>query len=148
MKDKDRIGKWIDTMLDEVSKLSDNKGMKILHECGIECSNSSELLQGAQKIRKEYGLEKDTDKLFNAFKNQYYKSGNLTKEGNQITLIFDACTCPLVKEGVSNSYLCNCTAGYSKNIFETLFGQKVEVELKKTILRGDKICRQKINIIE
>ena len=145
MNNKKRLINWINTILKEVSKLSGNKGVEILNKCGEECSMSSELLKGAVKISKENIEEQDLDTIFNAYKSQYYNTSRLTKKGNTITLIFEECTCPLVEEGVSNSYLCNCTVGYTKHIFETLFNRAVTVELKQSILRGDKLCKQNIS---
>jgi len=88
----------------------------------------------------------DIDTLFNAFRNEYRTSGNVTKEGNTITLLFDECTCPMVKNGVTDSFLCNCTVGYSRKLFETLFDRQVTIDLEKSILRGDPVCRQVIRI--
>ena len=100
----------------------------------------------AIKIRNEYEGNEDFEKIFQAFKKQYYNTSRFTKEGNKITLIFEECTCPLVKEGVNNSYLCNCTIGYSLKIFETLCDKPVKVKLLKSILNGDNICKQEILI--
>jgi predicted hydrocarbon binding protein len=142
-----RITNWINHILSEISQLYDNKGHEILNECGRSCSENSALFQGAVKIRSQ-NLSENDDTLFNAFKSQYYNSDRITKKQDTITLIFEKCTCPLVKKGVNNSFLCNCTTGYSKNIFETLFGKKVVVILEKSILRGDTVCRQIIRITE
>ena len=148
MNDKDRINQWINVILHELSKLDDNKGIILLHACGGECSKTSVLLEAAVKIRNEYKGDEDFDKLFEIFKTQYYNTSRLTKEGNKITLIFEECTCPIVKEGVSNSYLCNCTIGYSMKIFETLFNRTIVVDLEQSILKGNKICKQLISIGE
>ena len=43
--------------------------------------------------------------------------------------------------------LCDCTFGYSKAVFEKLFGRSVAVDLEQTILRGDSACVQRIRII-
>ncbi|MCK5098949.1 MAG: hypothetical protein KAR45_12655 [Desulfobacteraceae bacterium] len=144
MNNKDRITQWINVILHEVSKLDDNKGIELLNTCGGECSNTSVLLEGVVKIRNEYKEGGDLETLFEVFKTQYYNTSRFTKEGNKITLIFEECTCPMVEEGVNNSYLCNCTIGYSKKIFEILFGRPVKVKLLKSILNGDNICKQEI----
>ncbi|MCU0848728.1 MAG: DUF6144 family protein [Spirochaetes bacterium] len=148
MNNKDRIIQWINSILHEISKLDGNKGIELLHVCGGECSKTSAILEGAVKIRNEHMNDKDLDKLFAAFKTQYYDTPGLMKEGNKITLVFEECTCPMVKEGVSNPYLCNCTMGYTRKIFETLFNRTIEVDLEKSILNGDKICKQLISIGE
>lgn len=141
---KDKNINWVNLVLNQLSKLKDDKGIEILNKCGEKCSKTSELLAGAVKINKKYANEENADIIFNAYKTQYYNSSRLTKRGNAITLIFDTCTCPLVEEGVSNAYLCNCTIGYTKNVFETLFNREVNVDLKRSILRGDKQCEQLI----
>jgi len=139
---------WINNVLTGLSKLEDNKGNNILNECGKACSEKSNLYQGATKVKEQYSDEKNIDILFNAFKSQYYNSERFTKKGNTITLIFNECTCPMVKKGVDNSFLCNCTTGYSKKIFETLFDKEVIIDLEKSILREDSICKQIIQIKE
>ena len=144
----DRVAHWINVILHEVSKLDDNKGIELLHACGGECSKTSVILEGAVKIRNEFLKDEDPDQLFEAFKIRFYNTSRLMKEGNKITLIFEACTCPMVKEGVRNPYLCNCTVGYTKKIFETLFNRTVEVDLEQSILQGNKICKQLIRIGE
>lgn len=144
MKDQERITKWINTILQEISKLDANKGIELLHACGSECSKASALLEGAIKIRNEYEGNENSEKIFKAFKKQYYNTSRFTKGGNKITLIFEECTCPMVKEGVNNSYLCNCTIGHSLKIFETLFDKPVKVKLLKSVLNGDNICKQEI----
>ena len=148
MNHMDRVTHWINVILHEVSKLDDNKGIELLHACGGECSKTSLILEGALKIRNEFIGDEDPDQLFEAFKIQFYNTSRLMKEGNIITLIFEACTCPMVKEGVRNPYLCNCTVGYTKKIFEALFNRTVEVDLEQSILQGNKICKQLIRIGE
>ncbi len=144
MDDKDNITNWITTILHEVSKLDADTGVDILNACGKECSKASALLNGAIKIRNRYPDNENINIIFKAFKEEYYNTSKFEKEGNKITLIFEECTCPMVKQGVDNSFLCNCTVGYSINIFKTLFNRPVKINLLKSILNGDDICKQEI----
>lgn len=148
MDNNKRIENWINNVLSELSYLDNEKGIDILKQCGKECCESSKLYQGAVSIRDQYKNEKDDDKVFNEFKSQFYNTESLTKKEKTISLIFKECTCPMVKNGVNNSFLCNCTIGYSKKVFETLFEKKVAVHLEKSILRGDSVCEQHIKIID
>lgn len=143
-----RITNWINNLLSELSSLENHQGINILKHCGKECCEKSNLLQGALNIRNQNQTENDDDKLFKEFKSNCYNSENFIKKGKCITLVFETCTCPMVKDGVNNSFLCNCTIGYSQKIFETLFDKKVNIVLEKTILNGDTICKQKINILD
>jgi hypothetical protein len=128
--DSDRkTADWLNQVLEEISELENNAGIKILKNCGKECCAISSLYESALKVRKQHSAKKDIDTIFNQFKDEYYNSERLSKSGNLITLIFEACTCPMVEAGVSNSYFCHCTTGYSEKIFETLFDRKVTVDL-------------------
>ena len=144
MKDKDRITAWIETIIYKASTLENDQGVELLHDCGRSCSLNSELLKSVVALRKELPKDADIEYAFQSFKNQYYSNDKLSKDGNRITLIFDKCTCPLVKEGISNPFLCNCTVGYTKHIFETLFAKPVEVRLLKSILQGNSYCEQEV----
>ena len=143
-----RIANWTNDILRELSKLEDGKGIEILRNCGASCSKASELHQGALAIRDQYPQESNVEVLFNAFKEAYYNSPNFSLNDETITLIFEECTCPLVQEGVNNPFLCNCTMGYSQQIFTTLFNSPVKVELEESILQGRKVCRQRIEVTE
>ncbi len=139
---------WINNNLAELSQLDKETGIKILHKCGNACCEASELYRGACKIRDKNTSETNLDILFKEFKNEYYNSANFTKKGDTISLVFEECTCPMVKQGVNNSFLCHCTLGYSTKLFENLFGKKVSIDLEKSILRGNPVCEQKIKILE
>lgn len=147
MDNSERITIWINRVLTELSNLDNNYGIELLNQSGKDCCKSSELFQGAKNIRERFRKENNDDKLFSEFKTKYYNSEKFTKEGEIITLIFEECTCPMVKRGVNNLFLCNCTVGYSKHLFETLFEKKVTIDLEKSILRGNSVCVQKIKII-
>ncbi len=68
MKDKDRIIKWINTILREVSNLDADKGVELLQACGRECSKVSALLEGAGKIKNEFKADADEQIIFQTFK--------------------------------------------------------------------------------
>lgn len=147
MNNDTRINNWINNNLTELSQLNDKTGIEILNKCGKACCETSKLYQGVCKVRNKNVSETNIDTLFNDFKEEYYNSDNFTKTGNTITLILEECTCPMVKKGVNNSFLCNCTIGYSKKLFETLFDKKVTIDLEKSILKGDRVCKQIIKIL-
>ena len=143
-----KTANWLNQLLSEISELENNAGIEILKKCGKECCASSSLYESAITVRNQNAAGKDINTIFNQFRDEYYDSERLTKNGNAITLTFEACTCPMVESGASNSYLCHCTTGYSEKIFETLFDRKVTVDLEKSILRGDSYCKQVIRILQ
>jgi predicted hydrocarbon binding protein len=42
---------------------------------------------------------------------------------------------------------CNCSTGYQKEAFETIFGKEIEVSLKESKLSGSKRCVFEINLL-
>jgi predicted hydrocarbon binding protein len=139
--------KWTNQLLNELSEKDKDLGIEVLKTCGRNCCKDSDLYKNAVIVRNQFPDSTDFDFLFQTFKKQFYNTDDFQKNGNEITLILQECTCDMVKEGVTNEFLCHCTKGYSHQIFETLFGTKVEVILVKSILNGDSICEQKINIL-
>ncbi len=147
MQADEKITKWINTVLSEIGKLDSKTGKEILYNCGKECSKSFRRFQDAEKTRNEVKDKNNIDELFNTFREKYYNTTRLYKEGNVIYLEYEQCYCPMVQEGmVNNPFLCNCTIGYTKGVYETLFGKTVEVNLLQSVLRGDEICKQTITI--
>lgn len=147
MNNKDKILQWIDVVLSELSDSEEVIGKRILSKCGQECSKSCGSFENALKVRNNAKDKNDIDELFNSFKEKFYNTPRLSKEGRVITLIYEECGCPMVEEGIKNSFLCNCTVGYTRQIYETLFGRSVEINLESSMLKGDKICKQIIKIL-
>lgn len=139
--------RWINTILSELSKNNSVQSIKIIESCGKECLHStSDRPQKIDKIRESISDKKDIDQLFKLYKEKIYNnSDRLYMKDGIINLIYDECACGMVREGgVTNPFLCNCTIGYSKAIFERLFDRSVEVKLRKSILLGNNVCHQEI----
>jgi predicted hydrocarbon binding protein len=138
---------WINTILSELSKTKSSQSISVLESCGRECLKStSSKLDKIDAIRSNIKDKNDIAKLFKLYRERVYdNSDRLYMKDNSIHLIYEECACGMVKNGgVNNPFLCYCTLGYSKAIFERLFDRPVDVKLKKTILRGDSICEQEI----
>lgn len=102
----------------------------------------------AADVRKTVSDLSDIDEIFNAHKKDVYKgSPRLNKEGNTVYLEYHQCGCPMVEamDGI-DAFLCNCTKGHAKAIYETLFGREVDVEIQQSILNGDPICKLAITV--
>ena len=50
------------------------------------------------------------------------------------------CACPLVDDKRTPSFWCNCSVGYQREAFETVFGRPVRASLKESKLGGSKRC--------
>lgn len=64
----------------------------------------------------------------------------------ELYLQFPFCPCPMLADvdKLDTYTWCQCTAGYSKVLFEKAFGCEVDVELLRSIKVGDEICLMRI----
>lgn len=72
-------------------------------------------------------------------------AGLFCKDG-ELFLQFSFCPCPMLAkvEKSETDTWCQCTAGYSKALFEQAFACNVDVDLLKSIKMGDDVCLMKI----
>lgn len=57
-----------------------------------------------------------------------------------VTVAAGDCGCPLVDQRQTPPVWCNCSVGYQKETFETIFGRPVLASLKESKLSGSKRC--------
>lgn len=50
------------------------------------------------------------------------------------------CDCPIMKNRCVEGSYCNCSIGWQMEIYETILGQKVTVEVKEAAFRGSERC--------
>lgn len=103
------------------------------HGMGEKLALVKELVESSSSI-EEFG---DLDKA---------KAAGLFCANGELYLQFHFCTCPMLADvdRLDKDTWCQCTAGYSKVLFEKAFQCKVDVELLKGIKMGDEICLMKI----
>jgi hypothetical protein len=62
-----------------------------------------------------------------------------------------ACFCPIGQAAMRTRFplsqtFCNCSAGYTRQLWEGIFQQTVRVEIVESVLRGDARCRFEIHL--
>ncbi len=74
------------------------------------------------------------------------REAGLSVMDGELYLQFPFCPCPCCPawDRLDTDSWCQCTAGYSKFLFEKAFGCEVDVELLKSVKMGDEICLMKI----
>ena len=134
---RERFAKLLSIMGEQ---LDDATRGKILQSLGRECARDySPLfnkyrgdLQGfLAKIKTAWVERTDTNE----------KTGILRVVGKP-----SPCACPLVKIGRTPAEFCNCTLGWQKEAFSTVFGKPVTAEIEESVLRGGKRCSFRIII--
>ncbi len=120
--------------------------------------------ESVKKIRMDcqcgYGMEEKLSLLKELMSNagsieefadsEKAKAAGLFCENGELFLRFYFCPCPMLAEveRLETKTWCQCTAGYSKVLFEKTFACKADVELLKSIKMGDPVCLMKITLYD
>jgi len=100
-------------------------------------------LQKAVRLLKHAANLDDLVELLNA---NHIGGGLLRRKGKTIIAEYRRCYCGSVsktKTKFSPTY-CQCSCGWYRQLFETILGKPVKVELLGSIIQGDAQCRFKI----
>lgn len=117
---------------------------EIMESCGRRCIGAS-ILAKAHRIQLE---AQDLDDLLRRLNEAHIGGGHLQRVGETIQAAYNRCYCGSVsstREPFSDTY-CHCSCGWYRQLFETLFGRPVEVELLGSILQGGERCQFVISI--
>lgn len=84
-----------------------------------------DLVIGWNKLRDKRGLE-----------------GKWESRGNVVKAVFAECGCPLVRSGMIELHpvQCYCSQGMMETIFSQVSETGIEVQIKRSIGRGDNVC--------
>ena len=74
-----------------------------------------------------------------------YKSAKTQHE-----LIRASCFCPIIKASLDRMprSFCYCGAGWARQMFETVFGTPLKIEVVETVIDGGKLCKYAIHLPE
>ncbi len=126
--------KRVHTMLQEyferfikVYKNLDEDQMTFLRKCGWGLAGKHE-----GNVIKSIKIPKD-------FHNYFQEKDEMRKR-------FYYCHCPRIRESILenitiDSQYCYCGAGYYKDIWEFILNREVDVEIIKSVLKGDEVCQ-------
>ena len=106
---------------------------EILQKTGRECAKLGQL--GVK-------FKGDPDAYFAAATKTWGTDFQWNKEKGIVTVSVaeGECSCPLVDNKRTPAFFCNCSVGYQKEAFETIFGRPVQVSLRESKLGGSKRC--------
>ncbi len=112
---------------------------QMMETCGRHCIGASTLEKARRLLRDAPDLDSWLDRLNEA----HIGGGHLRREGDSIHAAYDRCYCGSVsqaKERISDTY-CRCSCGWYRQLFETLLGRPIEVELVSSIISGGERCQ-------
>ena len=141
MEHKEFTERWVINLLESIdANLGEDEKVRMMESCGRACAREG-------IIKEAEACHGDLDKLLTKMK-EWIGEKNVQRKGHQIALTYTQCVCRLVADGpakLSNTY-CYCSIGWLKEMFETVTGKSVEVELKESIKRGAKSCRFTVRV--
>jgi hypothetical protein len=132
---------WISLLHKSISGLDENQRAAIMKPCGQGCA--ADILALCERfLGKKVNSLEDLITGWNMIRDQRGLTGRWEFEPNAIRGIFKECGCPLVKSGLIELHpvQCYCSQGMMETIFSEVARKPIEVEIKQTIGRGDKVC--------
>ena len=131
---------WVNETMKRMEAAFDMQTLKRLRmgcQCGYGMDEKKalvrELTRSANNMEDFAGSEKA------------HNAGLFTADG-ALYLSFPFCPCPMLAnvKRLDTKTWCYCTMGYSKELFEDVWGCEVEVDLLKSIKAGDDMCLMRI----
>ena len=133
--------RWINNILESVNEhLDEDTKVRLMESCGRACARSG-------VIDSAVVCQGDLDKFLSTM-GKWVGKKNVSREGDAIQVIYEKCYCRLktqVPVELSDTY-CSCSSGWLKEMFETVVGKPVDVEIESTINRGAEKCRFLVNL--
>lgn len=131
---------WVNSAMNRLENKFDSENTKQIRmacQCGYGMDEKLALVN--ELVASSSNLEEfaSSDKA---------KTAGLFYKNESLYLQFQFCPCPMLVnvEKLDTLTWCQCSAGYSKVLFEKAFCCEVDVELLKSIKAGDDVCLMKI----
>jgi predicted hydrocarbon binding protein len=132
---------WIAHLHKGIDQRDEHTKAAIMRPAGMACA--SDLLSLCEKyLEKKIESLEDLVTGWNMVRERRNLTGKWVLEGNSITGVFRECGCPLVRSGLIELHpvQCYCSQGLMETIFSQAADRPVQVEIKRSIGRGDDVC--------
>ena len=142
MKRGDFAHRWVQNILLSIDgQLNEGTKARLMESCGRACARSS-VIEEAEACRGDLDA-------FLAKIRSWVGQGNVTVDGETIRVVYEECFCKLTTEiprELAVTY-CLCSCGWLKEMFETVVGRPVEVDLESSIRRGSDTCSFVVRLV-
>lgn len=139
-----RSGRLLNAIVKSLDEVDLETRKKIMESCGKTCAQEDGDLAIAEDIGQ---TASNMTEVVERVNKEIPWCGIWSQKGKLIESTCISCGCPLVRNHVTNrdSTWCYCSRGWVKAVFEAALKKNVEVEMEKSIGRGDKVCKFVIN---
>ena len=127
---KGQLGLLLTEIEDEIPL---EKRQQILEKMGRNCAGS---LGWAEKYKD------NPEGFFEHMKQRAGENITYDREKGLIRVVTRDrdCDCPIVDSSKTPAYYCHCSIGWQKQVYETILGKEIEVNLTESVLRGSTRC--------
>ncbi|HUX05914.1 MAG TPA: DUF6144 family protein [Acidobacteriota bacterium] len=133
---------WIVSLMENLeANLKPEELTRLMEGCGRDCAHRSSVHKLAESCNG------DVDILLSGLAT-FLGKNNCFRENDTVTLKYPKCYCEMVNKGperLPDSY-CLCSRGWVVEMFETAAQKPVQVELIKSVKRGDPHCEFTVRI--
>lgn len=134
---------WIKSVIQLMDQELKKEDMsRILDKCGRGCAHGCGMVD---KIREANPNPANIDEVFQTLKRPELFGDRISRGDDCFYTTCEQCFCPYVNDSISETpgSFCECTKGWTKQVFETAFQRPVEVEIEETIIRGADCCKMR-----
>lgn len=132
---------WVTNLLDAMYGSLNRETMdRLLESCGRACARTGAVDRATACAGN---LER-----FLAQLRGWVGPDNVSIDGRTVHVVYDRCLCSQqleLPQHLGETY-CSCSRGWLKEMFETVLGRQVEVEIASTIRGGSDRCRFTVTV--
>jgi predicted hydrocarbon binding protein len=133
--------RWMASLHESLDQLDGDLKAAIMKRAGRQCA-ADLLLLCAAHLGKQVETIEELIRVWNHIRAKRDLKGKWEFEENLIRAIIYECSCPLVSSGLMQLHAvqCYCSLGMMETIFSQVAQKPVEVDLVRSIGRGDEVC--------
>lgn len=138
----DKNTRWIASLHESIDQLGEDLQAAIMKPVGKRCA--SDLFSLCESyFGKKIDTIEDLINGWNILRDKRNLEGKWEFKGNRVRGTFYECGCPLVRSGMIKLHpvQCYCSLGMMEMIFSKVTKRTVQVDIKRSIGRGDDVCR-------
>lgn len=137
----DKNRRWVASLHESIDQLDEASKAAIMKRAGKACAD--DLLSLCEKyLGKPIASIEELRVAWNMLRDERNLTGRWEVQGNELRGIFGECGCPLVRSGLIELHpvQCYCSQAMMEAIFSQVAQRTIEVEIARSIGRGDEVC--------
>jgi hypothetical protein len=133
------VAGWVGDLLASLESADAPTRARVFDACARRCT--AQWASVAAEVRVSLGEAADVDTLLARFASRLPGGADLSRRGDEVVWRFTGpdCPCPVARVAACPS-LCECSVAHVRGMLEPLLGQRLDVRLLRSRLRGADDC--------